>query len=125
MDGKINLKLTSEEKYFVTFKNNIGYEQYLNHIHFCNLGCVLTKLYLNDHKLMTEQGKKAKIKLPCERRTCKLCYNEHFSQIKDEIHFIFDCPWRKYIALRENLVVEITSQVPQFYKSNNIQNLST
>ena len=70
---------------------------------------------------MIEQGRKAKIKLPHERRTCKLCYNEHLSQIEDEIHLLFDCQWRKYIALRKNLIAEITSQVPQFYKLNNIQ----
>ena len=58
---------------------------------------------------MIEQGRKAKIKLPHERRTCKLCYNEHLSQIEDKIHFLFDCQWRKYIALRENLIPEIAS----------------
>ena len=61
---------------------------------------------------MIEQGRKAKIKIPHERRTCKLCYNEHLSQIEDEIHFLFDC---------QCLIAEITSQVPQFYKLNNIQ----
>ena len=115
------LKITSRGKYFVTFKNNICYEQYLNHINFHNLRRILTKLRLSDHNLTIEQGRKAKMKLPLERRTCKLCYNEHLSQIEDEIHFLFDCQWRKYIALRENLIAEITSQVPQFYKLNNIQ----
>ena len=115
------LRLTSRGKYCVTFKNNICYEQYLNHINFRNLRRVLTKLRLSDHNLMIEQGRKAKIKLPHERRTCKLCYNEHLSQIEDEIHFLFDCQWRKYIALRNNLIAEITSQVPQFYKLKNIQ----
>ena len=61
------LKLTSRGKYFVTFKNNICYKQYLNHINFCNLRRVLTKLRLSDHSLMIEQGRKAKIKLPHER----------------------------------------------------------
>ena len=115
------LRLTSRGKYFLTFKNNICYEQYLNHINFRNLTRELTKLRLSDHNLMIEQGRKAKIKLPHERRTCKLCYNERLSQTEDEIHFPFDCQWRKYIALRENLIAEITSQVPQFYKLNNIQ----
>ena len=95
------LRLTSRGKYFVTFKNNICYEQYLNNINFRNLRRVLTKLRLSDHNLMIEQGRKAKIKLPHERRTCKLCYNEHLSQIEDEIQFLFDCQWRKYVALRE------------------------
>ena len=36
------LKLTSQEKYFVTFKNNICYEQYLSHINFRYLRRVLT-----------------------------------------------------------------------------------
>ena len=115
------LRLTSRGKYFLTFKNNICYGQYLNHINFRNLRLVLTKLRLGDHDLMIEQGRKAKIKLPHERRTCKLWYNEHLSQTEDEIHFLFDCQWRKYIALRENLIAEITSKVPQFYKLNNVQ----
>ena len=69
---------------------------------------------------MIEQGIKAKVKVPRERRTCKLCYNEHLSQTEDKIHFLFDCQPRKYIALKENLIVEITSRVPHFYKLNNI-----
>ena len=90
------LKLTSLGKYFVTFKNNICYEQYLSHINFRNLRRVLTKLRLSDHNLMIEQGRKSRIKLPRERRTCKVCYNEHLSQTEDEMHFLFDCQWRKY-----------------------------
>ena len=70
---------------------------------------------------MVEQGRKAKIKHPREMQACKLCYNEHLSKIKEKINFLFDCQWRKYIALRENLIAEITTQVPQFYKLNNIQ----
>ena len=64
------LKLTSRGKYFVTSKNNLCNEHYLNHINFRNLRRVLTKLRLSDHSLMIEQGRKA----------CKLCYNEHLSQ---------------------------------------------
>ena len=112
------LKLTSRGKYFVTFKNYICYEQYLSPINFRNLKRVLTKLWLSDHNLMIEQGRKARIKLPRERQTCKLCYNENLNQVEDEIHFLFDCQWRKYIALRENFIVEITTQ---FYKLNNVQ----
>ena len=115
------LKLTSRGKYFVTFKNNICYEQYLSHINFCNLRRVLTQLRLSNHNLMIEQGRKAKIKLPLERRTYKFCYNEHLSQIEDEIHFIFYCQWQKYIALRENLIAEITSQHNFTNCMNNIQ----
>ena len=76
---------------------------------------------LSDHNLRIEQGKKTKIKLPRERRICKLYCNEHLSQIEDEIHFLFYCQFRKYIALSDNFMAEITSQVPQFYTSNNIQ----
>ena len=66
---------------------------------------------------MIEQGMKAKIKLSRERRTSKLCYNEHLSQIEDGIHFRFDCQLRKYFAL----IKKITSQVSQFYKLSNDQ----
>ena len=82
------LKLTSRGKYFVTLKNNKCYEQYLSHINFFNLRRVLTKLRLSDNNLVIEQDREAKIKLPRERRTCKLCYNEHLNQIEDEIHFL-------------------------------------
>ena len=82
------LKLISRGKYFVIFQNNICYEQYLNHINFRNLRRVLTKLRISDNNLMIEQGRKAKTKLPRERRTCKLCCKEHLSQIEGEIHLI-------------------------------------
>ena len=63
---------------------------------------------------MIEQGRKTKPKTPRQERICVLCDDGTNSKIEDEVHFLFDCPWRKYILQRDRLICEIYKVVPFF-----------
>ena len=63
---------------------------------------------------MIEQGRKTKPKTPRQERICVLCDDGTNSKIEDEVHFLFDCPWRKYILQRDRLICEIDKVVPFF-----------
>ena len=47
----------------------------------------LTKLRVSDHKLMIEEGRRKKPKIPRENRTCQMCPDK----IEDEPHFLTNC----------------------------------
>ena len=85
------------------------------------LRCNIVKLCLSDHKLMIEKGRKAAQKISRQNRLCQLCYSENLQQVEDEVHFLFDCPWRKYISLRRNFISNMTKLVENFSKMNNNQ----
>ena len=74
---------------------------------------VLSKLRLNDHKLVIEQGRKTKPKTPKSDRICPLCNNGVNKTIEDEVHFLLDCAWRKYTAHREKFLNEIYKMIAQ------------
>ena len=65
---------------------------------------------------MIEQGRKTKSKKPRKERIYVLCDDGTNSKIEDEVHFLFDCPWRKYVSQRERLICETEKVVP-FYKN--------
>ena len=50
-----------------------------------------------------------------------LCDDGTNSKIEDEVHFLFDCPWRKHILQRDRLIREIDRVVP-FFKNMNSHN---
>ena len=100
--------------FFLKFKQNICYEKYLDQLNQRNLRCSLSKITLSDHKFMIEQGRKTKPKTPRQERICVLCDDGTNSKIEDEVHFLFDCPWRKYILQRDRLICEIDKVVPFF-----------
>ena len=56
---------------------------------------------------MIEQGRKTKPKTLKSDRICRLCNNGVNKTIEDEVHFLFDCNWRKYTAHREKFLHEI------------------
>ena len=74
---------------------------------------VLSKLRLSDHKLVIEEGRKTKPKTPTNDRICALCNNSVNETIEDEVHFLFDCTWRKYTAHREKFINEICKMIAQ------------
>ena len=47
-----------------------------------------------------------------------LCDDGTNSKIEDEVHFLFDCPWRKYILQGDRLICEIEIVVPFFRNMN-------
>ena len=63
---------------------------------------------------MIEQGRKTKPKTPRQERICVLCDDGTNNKIEDEVHFLFDCPWRNYILQRDRLICEIDKVVPFF-----------
>ena len=69
---------------------------------------------------MIEKGRKADQKISRQNRLCQLCYSENL-QVEDEVHFLFDCPWRKYISLRRNFISNMTKLVANFSNMNNNQ----
>ena len=108
------IRTSTHGLFFLKFKQNICYEKYLDQLNQHNLRCSLSKIRLSDHKLMIEQGRKAKPKTPQQERICVLCDDGTNSKIEDEVHFLFDCPWRKYILQRDRLICEIDKVVPFF-----------
>ena len=63
---------------------------------------------------MIEQGRRTKPKTPRQELICVLCDDDTNSKIEDEVHFLFDWPWRKYISQRDRLIREIDEVVPFF-----------
>ena len=57
---------------------------------------------------MIEKGRKTAQKISHRNRLCRLCYSKNLQQVEDEVHFLFDCPWRKYISLGRNFISNIT-----------------
>ena len=71
---------------------------------------------LSGHKLVIEQGRKTKLKTPKSDRICPLCNNAINGvnkTIEDEVHFLFDCSWRKYTTHREKFLNEIHKMIAQ------------
>ena len=118
---KDKLSLTSRGIHYSTFKTNISYEVYLDKVRCRKFRRSLTKLRLSDHRLMIEQGRKMKPKIPQNKRTCKLCFSLEAQKIENEEHFLFECPWRKYIGYRQAFTKEILQLVPLYELMNSKQ----
>ena len=106
------IRTSTRGLFFLKLKQNICYEKYLDQLNQHNLRCSLSKIRLSDHKLMIEQGRKTKPKTPRQEQICVSCDDGTNSKIEDEVHFLFDCPWRKYILQRDRLICEIEKVVP-------------
>ena len=111
------LRSSTRRTFFLKFKQNVHYEKCLDQLRQRNLRCSLSKIRLSDHnKLMIEQRKKTKPKTPRQERICVLCDDSTNSKIEDEVHFLFDCSWRKYASEQERLIHEI-DKVVHFFKN--------
>ena len=71
---------------------------------------------------MIERGRKTKPKTPRQERICVLCDDGTNSKIEDEVHFLFDCSWRKYILQSDRLIREIDKVVPLFLNMDSHNN---
>ena len=67
----------------------------------------LTKLLLSDHKLMIEEGRKMRPKIPRNERIYNTC-----DRIEDEIHILIE--YEKYKYDRIEIIKVITDEVPKF-----------
>ena len=110
---KNKLKTCTGGIYYLNFKQNIFYEKYLDNVSMRKTRIVLSKIRLSDHKLVIEQGRKTKPKTPKSDRICPLCNNGVNKTIEDEVHFLFDCSWRKYTAHKEKFLNEIYKMIAQ------------
>ena len=68
------------------FKRDMKREPYLEFLNR-NERVSYTKFRLSDHKLIIEQGRRQKPKIPRENRKCIMCSNE----IDSETHFLTSC----------------------------------
>ena len=66
---------------------------------------------------MMEKGRKQSIKLSFDDRTCKLDISENFKVTEDELHFLYDCIWRRYENHRliTKLTNDMSTLVPHFH----------
>ena len=118
---KEKIKTSTLGIYYSKFKQNIKYESYLDHINQRSIRQSLSKLRMSDHKLMIEQGRKIKPKLSQSERICQLCNDGLNGAVEDEIHFLFDCTWRKYHLHRVKFIEDVGKMVTSFNYLNTSQ----
>ena len=70
---------------------------------------------------MIEQGRKIRPKLSQSERICQLFNEELNGAVEDEIHFLFDCAWRKYQLHREKFIEDVGKMVTYFNYLNTSQ----
>ena len=75
---------------------------------------VLLKFRLSDHKLMIEEGRHFRPKIPRENRWCKFCE----TTVEDEQHMLIDC---KLYGNRQKWFESISEKCPNFSSLNNHQ----
>ena len=81
-----------------------GYLEFMKNKKHLN---TLNKFRLSDHKLMIEEGRKIRPRIPRNDRLCKFC-----NTLEDEIHFLIDCI--KYKNERELMFNTINTIFPSF-----------
>ena len=118
---KEKIKTSTRGIYFSKFKQNIDYESYLDHINQRSIRRSLSKLRMSDHKLMIEEGRKIRPKLSQSERICQLCNDGLSGAVEDEIHFLFDCTWRKYHLHRKKFIEDVGKMVTSFNYLNTSQ----
>ena len=98
---------------YKTFKTQKQYEPFLDQLSR-KLRRVLLKFRLSDHKLMIEEGRHFRPKIPRENRWCKFCQ----TTVEDEQHMLIDC---KLYGNRQKWFESISEKCPNFSSLNNHQ----
>ena len=96
-DWKAKLMESRKGRTYRGFKDYMRYEPYFNNISRKEW-TVFLKLRVSEHKLMIEEGRRMKPKIPRENRLCKICKNKlSIDKIETEEHFMTECPllWRQ------------------------------
>ena len=75
---------------------------------------IMMKFRMSDHKLMIEEGRHSRPKIPRENRFCKICYNT----VEDEQHMLINC---KLYGQRDQWFTEIGEKIPNFNNLNDHQ----
>ena len=95
------------------FKNQKHYEPFLDQLSR-KLRRVMLKFRLSDHKLMIEEGRHFRPKIPRENRWCKFCG----TAVEDEQHMLIDC---KMYGNRQKWFENIAEKYPNFSSLNSHQ----
>ena len=88
---------------YITFKNTLKFEPYLQHIKRVEARKAVSQLRMSSHSLNIE-SLRGKVKDPTER-ICIMCDT---NRTEDEVHFLMDCP--KYDHLRDELINKVTGK---------------
>ncbi len=112
-DWKTKLTASKKGETYRSFKDYMRYEPYLDNLSR-KQRTVLLKLRVSDHKLMIEEGRRMKPKIPRENRLCKFCKDK----IETEEHFLTECP---LYGGRQKFFSDLTSEWPNFNTINNHQ----
>ena len=89
-----------------SFKNHPRYEPMLDLLDR-NHRRVMLKFRLSDHKLMIEEGRHSRPKIPRENRLCKICQDT----VEDEQHMLINC---KLYGQRQSWFSKIGEKIPNF-----------
>ena len=95
---KNSLENSNKGETYRRFKDTMSNEKYLEHL-TRKERVALIKLRISDHKLMIEEGRRQRPKVPREKRTCKMC-----NTLEDEQHFLVSC---KLYGSREHWLNQI------------------
>ena len=105
-EWKSKLDTSTKGETYKRFKANMKQEPYLKLLNRKER-VSLTKFRVSDHKLMIEEGRRKRPKLPRENRTCNWCP----TNIEDEQHFLTEC---KLYASRHRLYHQVETLYPTF-----------
>ena len=82
-----------------SLKDYMRYEPYFDNINRKELTAFLI-LRVSEHKLMIEEGRRMKPKIPRENRLCKFCKTKMIvDKIETEEHFLTECPFMEAEAV--------------------------
>ena len=109
--GKLEASVKGET--YREFKTRKQYEPFLDQLGR-KLRRTLTKFRVSDHKLMIEEGRHARPKIPRDSRWCKICQ----TQVEDEQHMLIDC---KLYGNRAKWFGKINEKYPNFSSLNSHQ----
>lgn len=112
-DWKTKLEASTKGETYKSFKEVMKFEPYLKHLNRKHR-VILSKLRTSDHKLMIEEGRRIRPKIPRESRTCKICPTE----IENEQHLLVDC---KLYGSRPELFKLIEDTYPAFTRLDSRQ----
>ena len=103
---KTKLEASKKAETYRTFKNQIRFEPLLSLLDRKHRR-VMMKFRMSDHKLMIEEGRHYRPKIPRENRFCNICRDA----VEDEQHMLTNC---KLYGQRNTWFSEIGRKIPNF-----------
>ena len=107
---KSKLDASVKGETYRSFKDQLHYEPILKVLDRKHRR-VMMKFRMSDHKLMIEEGRHYRPKIPRENRLCKICNDE----VEDEQHMLINC---KLYGQRNKWFTEIGEKIPNFNNLN-------